>query len=146
MAGIVLWPSAGCPCWSESGIPKTQEVSASDALVRGVNYPMRGPYPGELRRRVIGFVEAGGSRREAAEQFDIGVSSAIRRMQRFTTGLANRCCAAEALRHWRSTPSRSLRSAASSRTSHWMRSSWHCTSVEFLEAGALPIFPSPPSG
>jgi transposase len=35
------------------------------------------------RRRVIGFVEAGGSRREAAEQFDIGVSSAIRWMQRF---------------------------------------------------------------
>jgi transposase len=44
---------------------------------------MRGPYPGELRRRVIGFVEAGGSRREAAEQFDIGVSSTIRWMQRF---------------------------------------------------------------
>jgi transposase len=44
---------------------------------------MRGPYPGELRRRVIGFVEAGGSRREAAEHFDIGVSSAIRWMQRF---------------------------------------------------------------
>src|SRR5262252_3674092 len=44
---------------------------------------MRGPYPGELRRRVIGFVEAGGSRREAAEQFDIGVSCAIRWMQRF---------------------------------------------------------------
>ena len=30
---------------------------------------MRGPYPGELRIRVIHFVEAGGSRREAAEQF-----------------------------------------------------------------------------
>jgi transposase len=44
---------------------------------------MRGPYPGELRKRVIGFVEAGGSRREAAEQFDIGISSAIRWMQRF---------------------------------------------------------------
>jgi transposase len=44
---------------------------------------MHGPYPGELRRRVISFVEAGGSRREAAEQFDIGVSSAIRWMQRF---------------------------------------------------------------
>ena len=44
---------------------------------------MRGPYPGELRRRVIGFVEAGGSRREAAEHFDIGISSAIRWMQRF---------------------------------------------------------------
>jgi len=44
---------------------------------------MRGPYPGEFRRRVISFVEAGGSRREAAEQFDVGVSSAIRWMQRF---------------------------------------------------------------
>jgi transposase len=44
---------------------------------------MRGPYPGELRVRVIRFVESGGSRREAAEQFEIGVSSAIRWMQRF---------------------------------------------------------------
>ena len=44
---------------------------------------MRGPYPGEFRRRIISFVEAGGSRREAAEQFDVGVSSAIRWMQRF---------------------------------------------------------------
>src|SRR5438105_3473053 len=44
---------------------------------------MHGPYPGELRVRVIGFVEAGGSRREAAEQFDVGVSSAIRWLQRF---------------------------------------------------------------
>jgi transposase len=33
--------------------------------------------------RVIRFVEAGGSRREAAEQFDVGVSSAIRWLQRF---------------------------------------------------------------
>jgi transposase len=44
---------------------------------------MHGPYPGELRVRVIRFVEAGGSRREAAEQFDVGVSSAIRWLQRF---------------------------------------------------------------
>ena len=28
---------------------------------------MRGPYPGDLRHRVIEFVEPGGSRREAAE-------------------------------------------------------------------------------
>jgi transposase len=33
--------------------------------------------------RVIRFVEAGGSRREAAEQFDVGISSAIRWVQRF---------------------------------------------------------------
>ena len=44
---------------------------------------MRGPYPGELRVRVIRFVEGGGSRREAADQFDVSVSSAIRWLQRF---------------------------------------------------------------
>ena len=44
---------------------------------------MRGPYPGELRFRVIDFVEAGGSRREAAEQFQVSASSAIRWVQRF---------------------------------------------------------------
>ena len=44
---------------------------------------MRGPYPGELRVRVIEFVEGGGSRREAAEQFWVSVSSAIRWVQRF---------------------------------------------------------------
>jgi transposase len=44
---------------------------------------MRGPYPGAVRMRVIDFVEAGGSRREAAEQFDVSVSSAIRWVQRF---------------------------------------------------------------
>ena len=44
---------------------------------------MHGPYPGELRVRVIRFVQGGGSRREAAEQFDVSVSSAIRWVQRF---------------------------------------------------------------
>jgi transposase-like protein len=44
---------------------------------------MQGPYPGALRMRVIDFVEAGGSRREAAEQFDVSVSSAIRWLQHF---------------------------------------------------------------
>jgi transposase len=44
---------------------------------------MHGPYPGELRVRVIRFVEGGGSRREAAEQFDVSVSSTIRWVQRF---------------------------------------------------------------
>lgn len=44
---------------------------------------MRGPYPGDLRVRVIGFVEAGGSRREAAEHFQVSASSAIRWLQRF---------------------------------------------------------------
>jgi transposase len=44
---------------------------------------MHGPYPAELRVRVIRFVQGGGSRREATEQFDVGVSSAIRWRQRF---------------------------------------------------------------
>ena len=44
---------------------------------------MHGPYPGELRVRVIRFVEEGGSRREAAEQFDVSISSAIRWVQCF---------------------------------------------------------------
>lgn len=44
---------------------------------------MHGPYPGELRMRVIDFVEGGGSRRGAADQFEVSVSSAIRWVQRF---------------------------------------------------------------
>ena len=44
---------------------------------------MHGPNPGELRTRVVDFVEEGGSRREATEQFDVSVSSAIRWVQRF---------------------------------------------------------------
>src|ERR1700732_4176803 len=44
---------------------------------------MHRPYPGELRLRVIDFVEGGGSRRGAAEQFEVSVSSAIRWVQRF---------------------------------------------------------------
>ena len=44
---------------------------------------MRGPYPGELRMRVIHFVDGGGSRREAAEEFEVSASSAIRWVQRF---------------------------------------------------------------
>jgi transposase len=44
---------------------------------------MHGPYPGELRLRVIDFVGKGGSRRGAAEQFEVSVSSAIRWVQHF---------------------------------------------------------------
>src|SRR5215471_3697235 len=40
-------------------------------------------YSGDLRERVIGTVEAGASRREAAEVFQISVSSAIRWVQRW---------------------------------------------------------------
>ena len=44
---------------------------------------MHGPYPGELRMRVIDFVQGGGSGRGAAEQFEVSASSAFRRVQRF---------------------------------------------------------------
>jgi transposase len=40
-------------------------------------------YSGDLRERVIGTVEAGATRREAADLFDISISSAIRWVQRW---------------------------------------------------------------
>ena len=40
-------------------------------------------YSGDLRERVIGTVEAGASRREAADLFEISISSAIRCVQRW---------------------------------------------------------------
>src|ERR1700751_2669823 len=40
-------------------------------------------YSGDLRERVIETVEAGASRREAADLFDVSVSSAIRWVQRW---------------------------------------------------------------
>lgn len=46
---------------------------------------MRGTYPGEVRVRVIGLVEAGASRREAAEQLEISASSAVRWLQHWQT-------------------------------------------------------------
>src|SRR5260370_625831 len=47
---------------------------------------MRGTYPSEMRVRVIGLVEAGTSRREAAGQFEISARSAIRWVQRWGAG------------------------------------------------------------
>jgi transposase len=50
---------------------------------------MPGPYSTDLRVRVIEAVEAGASRREAAERFEIGPSSAITWLQRWgATGSA----------------------------------------------------------
>jgi transposase len=40
-------------------------------------------YSEDLRERVIGAVEAGASRREAAERFDLSPSSAIKWVQRW---------------------------------------------------------------
>jgi transposase len=44
---------------------------------------MRGSYPGEMRMQVIGLVEGGASRREAAEQLEVSASSAVRWVQRW---------------------------------------------------------------
>jgi len=44
---------------------------------------MSKPYSSDLRERVVEFVEAGASRHEAAERFEVSVSSAIRWMHRF---------------------------------------------------------------
>jgi len=50
---------------------------------------MSKPYSQDLRQRVIETVEAGASRREAAERFEVSVSSAVRWVQRFVaTGIA----------------------------------------------------------
>jgi len=44
---------------------------------------MSTPYSEDLRERVVAAVEDGLSRRQAAEVFDIGVSSVVRWVQRF---------------------------------------------------------------
>jgi transposase len=40
-------------------------------------------YSGDLRKRVIGAVAAGASRREAAEHFEVSVASAVKWLQRW---------------------------------------------------------------
>jgi transposase len=41
------------------------------------------PYSLDLRERIIGFVDGGGSRREAAERFGVSASCAIKLMDRW---------------------------------------------------------------
>ena len=53
------------------------------ALIRLWGPTMPQSYSGDLRERVIGTVEAGASRREAADLFEISISSAIRWVQRW---------------------------------------------------------------
>lgn len=52
-----------------------------DSPSRGLAMP-RG-YSGDLRERVIEAVETGASRREAAERFEVSVSSAVKWLQRW---------------------------------------------------------------
>src|SRR5450755_1632402 len=59
-----------------------RESLCIDSPLRGL--AMAKAYSGDLRERVIGAVEIeGASRREAAERFDISVSSAVKWLQRW---------------------------------------------------------------
>jgi hypothetical protein len=96
---------------------------------------MRGSYAGEVRVRVIQFVDGGGSRREAAEQFDVSVSSAIRWVQRFREdGTCEPMPRGGARRRWRSTRSGFWLSSRSGRTSRSIRRFRRFVSSEFVQA------------
>jgi transposase len=41
------------------------------------------PYSVDLRERIIGFVEGGGSRRKAADHFDVSASCAVKLVERW---------------------------------------------------------------
>jgi transposase len=71
---------------SVAGIGESSVIGGllGDAMTRA--------YSHDLRQRVIAAVEGGASRREAAERFEISVSSAIRWLERWT---ATGCAAAE---------------------------------------------------
>ena len=57
------------------------ECLCIDSPSRGLAMPKA--YSGDLRERVIEAVETGASRREAAERFEVSVSSAIKWLQRW---------------------------------------------------------------
>src|SRR5204862_7006793 len=58
-----------------------RESLCIDSPVGGRTMPQS--YSGELRERVIDAVEAGASRREAADRFEVSVSSAVKWLQRW---------------------------------------------------------------
>jgi len=96
---------------------------------------MHGPYPGELRLRVIDFVEGEAldvvrpntSRSASVLRFG-GCNGFVK------TGLANRCLAVEALRLWRSIHGRFSHSSAPNLTLRWMKLFRLFTSGESREA------------
>jgi len=57
------------------------ESSCIDSPSRGLAMPKA--YSGDLRERVIEAVETGASRHEAAERFEVSVSSAVKWLQRW---------------------------------------------------------------
>jgi transposase len=72
----------------------------------------------DLRQRVVAEVAAGVSRRQAAERFKVGISSAIRwvSLKEETGGVAPRRAAASPVRRWSRTPIGSCNSPAPNRT------------------------------
>ena len=98
---------------------------------------MRAPYPGELRVRVIQFVQGGASRREAAEQYDVSVSSAIRWVLRFREdGTAEPMPRGGSTSPLEEHAEQSSPLSVSSRTSLCERSSRRCISGESQGAAA----------
>jgi transposase-like protein len=72
------------PAGLNRGIPKCLCVSESegtDSVLGGGSMPK--PYSEDLRERVIEAVESGASRREAAENFRLSPSSAVRWWRRW---------------------------------------------------------------
>jgi transposase len=75
------------------------------------------PYSDDLRERVIETVEAGASRREAAESFNLSPSSAVKWLQRWrNTGSAKAKPSGGAHRRWKRTRNGSWLWLPSSRT------------------------------
>jgi len=60
------------------------ETGGIDSIFGGRSMPK--PCALDLRERVLETVESGGSRREAAERFEVSASSAIEWMQRWQSG------------------------------------------------------------
>jgi len=104
-----------------------------DSPVGGRTMPQS--YSGDLRERVIGTVEAGSSRREAADLFEISVSSAIRWVKRWREeGSSEPKPRGAAVLSWTSTRIGSLLSWPSTKIGLWMKYSLLCTSSGFRAA------------
>ena len=68
---------------SHGGIAPDGQISSGSFVDNGGGTMAKG-YSNDLRARVVNIVEAGASRREAARLLDIGASTAIRWIERWT--------------------------------------------------------------
>jgi transposase len=77
-----LWPLEQIPSERNRGIPKAPKISESVGIVDDSGRrAMPKAYSADVRERVIASVESGASRREAAEQFEVSASAAIKWLQ-----------------------------------------------------------------